>query len=334
MFDHFLRQYYKSSSFLLDGELPFIMISFLQGEASRTQSTEHTRQWLEGAVILKLRSTIRNIYCHLNQRNVGITDQWLKRSTTKHYRYVLTTYRPHVDHNMPTIYPPNIYHHTNHITDQISTTCQPYIDQISLTLPTIFRPNTDHITDHLPTKYRPFTDQIPTTLPTILPTTLPTTSPTTLPTTYRPHTNHLPTKYRPCYRPHTDHVTDHISTTYRPNTDHISTTCRPHTLQFNPYTIPLVLPGLTEYTFDFNYNTTSLNTWTGDTLTLAGIWQMPRVARPSLTGTGAAEWTAMPPGYFHWWISLLGRKGRCQGVLPRERSFFILGFALNVWTLE
>lgn len=54
-----------------------------------------------------------------------------------------------------------------------------------------------------------------------------------------------------------------------------------------------------EYKFDFNYNTTSLNTWTGDALALSGIWQLPKLARSaSLTG----DLAAFPLGFLKLYI--------------------------------
>lgn len=44
----------------------------------------------------------------------------------------------------------------------------------------------------------------------------------------------------------------------------------------------VLLTGLGEFKFDFNYNTPGLNSWSGDTLALCGIWQLPKVAPRSL----------------------------------------------------
>lgn len=45
----------------------------------------------------------------------------------------------------------------------------------------------------------------------------------------------------------------------------------------------VLLTGLGEFKFDFNYNTPGLNSWSGDTLALCGIWQLPKVAPRSLS---------------------------------------------------
>ena len=45
----------------------------------------------------------------------------------------------------------------------------------------------------------------------------------------------------------------------------------------------VLLTGLGEFKFDFNYNTPGLNSWSGDTLALCGIWQLPKVASRSLS---------------------------------------------------
>lgn len=49
-----------------------------------------------------------------------------------------------------------------------------------------------------------------------------------------------------------------------------------------PSIMKTFLQGLGEFKFDFNYNTPGLNSWSGDTLALCGIWQLPKVAPGSL----------------------------------------------------
>ncbi|XP_022806244.1 uncharacterized protein LOC111343345 isoform X2 [Stylophora pistillata] len=49
-----------------------------------------------------------------------------------------------------------------------------------------------------------------------------------------------------------------------------------------PSIMKTFLQGLGEFKFDFNYNTPGLNSWSGDTLALCGIWQLPKVAPRSL----------------------------------------------------
>ncbi|XP_032227359.1 sorting nexin-29 isoform X2 [Nematostella vectensis] len=55
-----------------------------------------------------------------------------------------------------------------------------------------------------------------------------------------------------------------------------------------PYIMVSFLQGIAEFKFHLNYNTPSLNTWTGDTLAYAGVWQLAKIASPVPSNRPAA----------------------------------------------